>query len=91
MVIYLLIEVAHLYIYKYEDVCMCLCVCVCLFVFSRFSRPFGIRLGCPLAQMCFDASKWFLNNNISKKIFSAELMPFFYISLRFLCKFEERL
>ena len=26
-----------------------------------------------------------------KKIFFAELLPFFYISLRFLCKFEERL
>ena len=26
-----------------------------------------------------------------KKLFSAELLPFFYISLRFLCKFEERL
>ena len=36
-----------------------MCVCVCVFVFSRFSRPFGIRLGYPLAQMCFDASKWF--------------------------------
>ena len=26
-----------------------------------------------------------------KKLFFAELLPFFYISLRFLCKFEERL
>ena len=26
-----------------------------------------------------------------KKLIFAELLPFFYISLRFLCKFEERL
>ena len=39
-----------------------------MFVCLRFSRPFGIRLGYPLAQMCFDASKWFLNNKISKKV-----------------------
>ena len=26
-----------------------------------------------------------------KKLFFTELLPFFYISLRFLCKFEERL
>ena len=26
-----------------------------------------------------------------KRLFFAELLPFFYISLRFLCKFEERL
>ena len=26
-----------------------------------------------------------------KTLFFAELLPFFYISLRFLCKFEERL
>ena len=35
------------------------CVCVCVSVYSRFSRPFGIRLGYPLAQMCFSTSKWF--------------------------------
>ena len=43
----------NLYLYKYENVCVCVCV------FSRFSRPFGIRLEYPLAQMCFVASKWF--------------------------------
>ena len=48
---------SHLYLYKYKNVCVSLfdCLSVC----SRFSRPFGIRLGYILAQMCFLTSKRF--------------------------------
>ena len=46
----------YLYLYKHENVGVSVC--------SRFSQPFGIRLGYPLAQMFLSTSKWFLNNNI---------------------------
>ena len=36
---------------------VCLSVCVC--VYSRFSRPFGIRLGYRLAQSCLMLPKVF--------------------------------
>ena len=45
---------SNLYLYKYENVCVFVCV-----FFRVFLGHFGIRLGYPLAQMCFDASKWF--------------------------------
>ena len=41
--------------YDYINTKMCVCLCVC----SRFSRPFGIRLGYPLAQSFIYASNEF--------------------------------
>ena len=43
----------------YINTKMCVCVFVCLSVYSRFSRPFGIRLGYPLVQSCLMLPKWF--------------------------------
>ena len=45
----------NILISTYINTKMCVCVSVC----SRFSQPFGIRLGYPLAQMCLSTSKWF--------------------------------
>ena len=64
---------------------------VCLSVSSRFSRPFGNRFGNPLYTVAYRHRMSSKTIKFQKKLFSAELLPFFYISLRFLCKFEERL
>ena len=67
---------SNLYLYKYENVCVCVCV------FFRVFRPFRNRLGNPLIQSFICFRKCSKTITFKKKLF-------FYISLRFLCKFEE--
>ena len=76
----------NLYLYKYDNVCLS----VCLYgFFSAISKPngkpFGIQLLIDRPQMSSKTIKF------QKKLFLAELLPFFYISFRFLCKFGEQL
>ena len=73
----------YLYLYKYENVCLCVCLCFPFFLESDWDT-----LWHKCILWCRNGSKTIKK---IKKLFSAELLPFFYISLRFLCKFEERL
>ena len=67
---------------------VCVSVCVCIRVFLGHLEPDWDILWYKVA-LCFrNGSKTI---KFQKKLFFAELLPFFYISLRFLCKFEERL
>ena len=69
---------------------MSVCLCVCVSV-----RVFLGHLECDRDTLWHKCDLWHRNGfktiKFQKKLFSAELLPFFYISLRFLCKFEERL
>ena len=67
----------YLYLYKYEKVC----VCVCFRVFLGHLESDWDTLWHKCALMPRNGSK----NKISKKVIFAELLPFFYISLRVLC------
>ena len=58
-------------------------------IFER--EKYGIRLGNPLLKVALCFRKCSKTIKFQKSYFFAELLPFFYISLRFLCKFEERL
>ena len=73
---------------------MCVCVCVCVSV-CVFVRVFLGHLESDWNILWYKLALCFRNGSktikFQKKLFSAELLPFFYISLRFLCKFEERL
>ena len=74
--------------------CICVCVFVCMCVFMCFfavtATPFNLELsnfGIPF--LMWISKNFFLK--FLKNCFFAELSPFFYISLRFLCNFEEQL
>ena len=70
---------------------MSVCLSVCLSVCSRFSRPFRTRLGFPLPQS--SVCSWECSKTIiffKTVIFLTRYLFSFYISLRFLNKFEER-
>ena len=69
----------------YVYVCMCVCVCVCLCVFAITATPFNLELSILLGI----SKNGFLK--FLKNWFLAELLSFFYICLKFLCKFEEQL
>ena len=68
--------------------CVCVCVCLCFRVFLGHLESDWDTLWHKCALMPRNGSKTI---KFQKKLFSAELLPFFYISLRFLCKFEEQL
>ena len=82
----------YIYISTYINTKMCVCLCVCVWVFFRVFlghlESDWDTLWHKCALMHRNGSKTI---QFQKKLFSAELLPFFYISLRFLCKFEERL
>ena len=68
---------------------MSVCVCVCVFV-----RIFLSHLESDWETLWHKGAlrpRMSSKTKFQKKLFFAELLPFFYISLRFLCKFEERL
>ena len=69
------------------SVCVFVGVCLCVHFLSAISQPIGIPFS---TQFPFGSGKD-LKQQYLKKVIFAELLPFFYISLRFLCKFEERL
>ena len=71
-------------------VCLCVgvCVCLCFRTFLGYLESDWDTLWHKCALMPRNGSKTI---KFQKKLFSAELLPFFYISLRFLCKCEERL
>ena len=79
-------EILYLYLYKYENVCLSVCVFLRVFLchlksdWETFWHKAAFR-----PRMSSKTIKF------QKQLFFAELLPFFYISLRFLCKFEERL
>ena len=68
--------------------CVRVFVCVCFRVFLGHLESDWDTLWNKCALMPRNGSKTI---KFQKKLFSAELLPFFYISLRFLCKCEERL
>ena len=76
----------NLYLYKYENVCLS----VCLFV-HVFLGHFETDWETPWHEVSIWTRKETKTIKFQKELFFAELLPFFYISLRFLCKFEERL
>ena len=63
-------------------------MCVCFRVFLGHLESDWDTLWHKWALMPRNGSKTI---KFQKKLFSAELLPFFYISLKFLCKCEERL
>ena len=76
--------------YLSSAVCVCVCVCVCVYVFAITATTFNIEL----SNFGITFLMWISKNGFlkfSKNCFFAELSPFFYISLRFLCNFEEQL
>ena len=68
--------------------CVCVFVCVCFRVFLGHLESDWDTLWHNVAFRPQMGSKTII---FQKKLFFKELLPFFYISLRFLCKFEERL
>ena len=71
-------------------VCGCVCLCVCVYVFAITATPFNLELSNFGVTFLMRISKnGFLK--FLKNCFFPELLPFFYISLRFLCNFEEQL
>ena len=76
------------FISSYVNTKMSVCLSICSFAFFQaISKPIGIQFGTKWLFWPRKGSK----TTIFKKLFLAELLPLFYISLRFLCKFEERL
>ena len=69
---------------------MSVCVCVCLFV-RVFLAHLKSDWDTLWHKVSFRPRMSSKTIKFQKKLFSAELLPFFYISLRFLCKFEEQL
>ena len=66
--------------------------CVCMYAFAISATPFNLSL--PNFGIKHSLYMWLSKNSFLKflkKMFFAELLPFFYISLRFLCNFEEQL
>ena len=76
------LDALYLYLYKYENVCLS------VRVFLGHLESDSDTLW---QKVCFRPRKGPKTIKFQKKLFFAELLPFFYISLRFLCKFEERL
>ena len=65
-------------------------VCVCVCVSATTATPFNLEVwNFGIAFIMWISKNGFLK--FLKKYFYAELLPFFYISLRFLCNFEEQL
>ena len=67
---------------------VCLSVCLSVHVFLGHFETDRETLWHKLAFCSWECSKTII---FVKILFFKELLPFFYISLRFLCKFEERL
>ena len=78
----------YLYLYKYENVCLFICLSVHVFLghFETDRDSLWHKLFFSCFWECSKTIIYIFLNSIFK-----ELLPFFYISLRFLCKFEERL
>ena len=75
-------------------VCMCMCVvyvcmCVCLCDYSHAVQTRTFKFWHWEHSLCEYLKIVF--SNFWKNCFYAELLSFFYISFRFLCKFEEQL
>ena len=76
----------NLYLYKYENICVFVCLFLTAFIghlesdWDTLWHKAAIRPRMSSKTIQFQ-----------KMLLFAELLPFFYISLRFLCKFEERL
>ena len=69
---------------------MFVCMYVCIYVSVIVATPFNLELWNYGTTFLIGLPKnGFLK--FLKKSFFAELSPFFYISLRFLCNFEEQL
>ena len=69
---------------------VCVCVYVCMYVFANTATPFNLEL----SNFGITFLMWISKNGFLKFLkncFFAEVSPFFYISLRFLCNFEEQL
>ena len=75
---------------SYINTKMFLCLSVCLFV-HIFLGHFETDSDTLWHKVSFRPRMSSKTIKFQKKKFFAELLPFFYISLRFLCKFEERL
>ena len=71
-------------------VCIYVCIYVSMYVSAIVATPFNLQLWNFGTTLLTGLPKnGFLK--FLKKFFFAELSPFFYISLRFLCNFEEQL
>ena len=79
-----------LIISTYINTKMSICLFVCLFI-HVFLGHFETDWDTLLHKVSFRHRMSCKTIKFQKKLFFAELLPFFYISLRFLCKFEERL
>ena len=80
---------ANFFFFRYYLISVA-CVCVCMCVFAITATPFNLEL----SNFGITFLMWISKNGFlkfSKNWFFAELSPFFYISLRFLCNFEEQL
>ena len=72
--------------YINTKMCVCLSVCVCFRVFLDHFETDWESLWHKAAFCFWPGSKTII---FFLKLFFAELLPFFYISLRFLCKFRD--
>ena len=74
--------------YLSSAICVFVYVCVCVFAIT--ATPFNLEL----SNFGITFLMWICKNGFLKFLkncFFPELLPFFYFSLRFLCKFEELL
>ena len=77
--------ISNIYLYNYETLCVCVSVC------SHFLGHFVTDWETLWYKVSFTFRNGSKTIKFQKKLFFVELLPFFYISLRFLCKFDERL
>ena len=63
------------------------CLYLGMYVIAIVATPLTYSFETLAQHTSWDCLKMF--SQIFEKMFFAELLPFFYISLRFLCKFEE--
>ena len=71
-----------------QDVCMYVCIYLSMYVIAIVATPFNLQLW----NFGTTFLMWLSKNRFLKFLkncFFAELLPFLYISLRFLCNFEE--
>ena len=69
---------------------VCVCVFVCVYVLAITATPFNLELW----SFGITILMWIFKNDFLrflKNCFFPEILPFFYISFRFLCNFEEQL
>ena len=80
------LKLIYLYLYKYENVCVFVCLSVHVLL-GHFETDWE-TLWHKLAFCSWECSKTII---FLKMWFLKDCLPFFYISLRFLCKCDERL